>query len=83
MEQHWDYAEKARVGEQGDQKMEAVRLVSLEEAEVRQQRVEVQHGLERVPSESAQAVEELGLVAEEAVPLMVSFRLRKEEVLQI
>ena len=81
VEQHWDYAEKARAEQQVDQKMEAARLVSLEEAEVRRQRVEVQHDLEGVPSESAQAVEELGLVAEEVL-LMVSFRLRKEEVLQ-
>ena len=81
MEQRWSYAEKATAGEQVDQKMEAARLVSLEEAEVRRQRVEVQHGLEGVPLESAQAVKELGLVAEEVL-LMVFFRLRKEEVLQ-
>ena len=82
VEQHWGYAAKARAGEQVDQKLEAARLVSLGEAEVRRQRVEVQHDFEWVPSESAQAVEELGLVAEEEVLLMVSFRLRKEEVHQ-
>ena len=81
VEQRWGYAEKATAGEQVDQKMEAARLVSSEEAEVRRQRVEVQHGLEGAPLESAQAVEELGLVAEEVL-LMVFFRLRKEEVLQ-
>ena len=77
MEQHSGYAEKARAAEQVDQKMEAARLVSLEEAEVRRQRVEVQHGLEGFPLASAQAVEELGLVAEEVLR-MVFFRLRKE-----
>ena len=74
MEQHWGYAEKARAVEQVDQKMEAPRLESLEEAEVRRQRLKVQHGPERVLLESAQAVEELGLVAEEEVLLMTFFR---------
>ena len=82
VEQRWGYAEKATAGEQVDQKMEAARLASLEEAEVRRLRVEVQHGLEGVPLEFAQAAEELDLVAEEEVLLMVSFRPRKEEVLQ-
>ena len=82
MEQHWGYAEKARAVEQVDQKMEAARWESLEEAEVRRQRLEVQHGPERVLLESVQAVEELGLVAEEEVLLRTSFRLRKEEVRQ-
>ena len=44
VEQHWGYAEKARAVDQVDQKMEAARLESLEEAEVRRQRLEVQHG---------------------------------------
>ena len=74
VEQHLGYAEKARAVEQVDQKMEAPRLESLEEAEVRRQRLKVQHGPERVLLESAQAVEELGLVAEEEVLLMTSFR---------
>ena len=80
-EQHWGYVEKARAVEQEDQKMEAAHLVSLEEVGVRRQRVEVQHGLERVPLKYAPAVEELDLVAEEVL-LTVSFRQRKEEVLQ-
>ena len=81
-EQHWGYAEKARAVEQVDQKMEAARLVSLEEVEVQRQRVEVQHGRERVLLGSVRAVEELGLVGEEEVLLMTSFRLKKEEVRQ-
>ena len=83
VEQHWGYAEKARAVEQVDQKMKAARLESLEEAEVPRQRLKVQHGRERVLLEPAQAVEELGLVAEEEVLLMTSFRLRKEEERQI
>ena len=74
-EQHWGYAERARAVEQVDQKMEAARLVSLEEVGVRRQRVEVQHGRERVLLGSVQAVEELGLVGGEEVLLMTSFRL--------
>ena len=81
-EQHWDYAGKARAVEQVDLKMEAARLESLEEAEVLRQRLKVQHGREQVLLEFAQAVEELGSVAEEEVLLMTSFPLRKEEVLQ-
>ena len=81
-EQHWDYAEKARAVEQLDQKLEAARLASLEEVEVQGQRVEVQHGRERVLLRFVQAVEELGLVGEEEVLLMTSFRLKKEEVRQ-
>ncbi len=83
MEQQWGSAEKARAVEQVDQKMEVARLESLEEAEVRRQRLKVQHGRERVLLGSAQAVEELGLVAVvEEVLQMTSFRLRKEEVRQ-
>lgn len=82
MEQHWGYAEKARAVEQVDQRMEAARLESLEEAEVRRQRLEVQNGRERILLESVQAVEELGLVAEEEALPMTSFHLRKEEVRQ-
>ena len=81
-EQHWGYAEKATAVEQVDRKMEAARLESLEEAEVRRQRLKVRHGRARGLSESAEAVEALGLVAEEEVLLMTSFRLRKEEARQ-
>ena len=81
MEQHWDSAEKARAVEQVDQRMGGARLESLEEAEVRRQRLKVQHGREQVPLEFAQAVEELDLVGVEVL-LMPSFRLGKEEVRQ-